>query len=124
MHKYAFTVCTPAFNAEATLHRVFESLAAQTFRDFEWIVIDDCSSDRTYDVACAYAQTGTFPIRCYRQSSNRGKHAAVNRGVNLAEGLLFLIADADDSIAENALEVFWKTWSGLTNQENRRKSQE
>jgi glycosyltransferase involved in cell wall biosynthesis len=117
MHKYAFTVCTPAFDAEKTLHRVYESLAAQTFRNFEWIVIDDCSNDRTYDVARAYAQSASFPIRCYRQQSNRGKHAAVNRGVDLAEGLLFLIADADDSIAEDALEVFWTTWSSLTREE-------
>ena len=42
-----FTVYTPTFNRAHTLHRVFDSLQAQTYRDFEWLVIDDGSTDGT-----------------------------------------------------------------------------
>lgn len=41
------TVFTPTFNRASTLHRVYDSLARQTYRDFQWIVIDDGSTDET-----------------------------------------------------------------------------
>lgn len=47
MQNYTFTVFTPTYNREHTLHRVFDSLMKQTYKNFEWLIIDDCSIDNT-----------------------------------------------------------------------------
>lgn len=47
---YTFTVFTPTFNRAASIHRVYESLKSQTFRDFEWLIVDDGSEDDTADL--------------------------------------------------------------------------
>ena len=49
-----FTVLTPTYNRAGTLHRVYESLSRQTFRDFEWVVVDDGSTDNTHDSCLLY----------------------------------------------------------------------
>ena len=98
-----FSVCTPTFNRAHTLHRVFNSLMAQTCRDFEWIVIDDGSSDKTAALVREWQREARFPIT-YRYHANRGKHVSVNQAVALARGELFLIADSDD-------RFFPKPWS-------------
>ena len=48
--KYTFTVFTSTFNRAASMHRVYESLQSQTFRDFEWLIVDDGSEDDTADL--------------------------------------------------------------------------
>ena len=53
-HDLMFTVATPTFNRAHTLHRVYESLERQTFRSFEWLVIDDGSSDGTDELVDAW----------------------------------------------------------------------
>lgn len=97
-----FTVCTPTFNRAHTLERVFDSLVTQTLRDFEWLVVDDGSSDDTEALINRLASISDFQIR-YSYQENQGKHIAVNNGVLLAQGEYFLIADSDDSFPANAL---------------------
>lgn len=48
--KVLFTVFTPTYNRANVLHRVYESLCAQTFRNFEWLIVDDGSTDNTYEL--------------------------------------------------------------------------
>lgn len=107
-----FTVFTPTFDRARTLPRVRESLLAQTFRDFEWLVLDDGSRDGTPDLLAAWARDGSLPIRVLRQE-NRGKHVAVNRGVAEARGRLFLIFDSDDACVPLALERFLLHWEAI-----------
>lgn len=107
-----FTVCTATFNRAHTLHRVFDSLIAQTFRDFEWLVIDDGSSDETETLIAQWQSKASFPIR-YEFQQNQGKHIAINLGAKLALGDLFLIADSDDAFLPTALEVFYEAWLAI-----------
>ena len=107
-----FTVFTPSYNRAKTLHRVYESLKAQTLRDFEWLIIDDGSSDETGEIVRRWTKEATFPIRYYWQQ-NQGKHVAFNLAVFKANGALFLTLDSDDSCVPEALERFKKHWERI-----------
>lgn len=102
------TVFTPTYNREAFLYKIFESLSQQTFKDFEWIVVDDGSTDNTKDIMDKIiAGCDTFPIR-YIYKENGGKHTAINVGLKKAKGELFLILDSDDSLPKYSLEIIAK----------------
>src|SRR5437762_2817315 len=96
-----FTVFTPTYNRAGTLPRVYESLKAQTFRDFEWIIVDDGSADSTQELVQSWIGDLDFPIRYFRQQ-NQGKHVAVNLGVKEARGEFFLNLDSDDACVPEA----------------------
>lgn len=98
------TVFTPTFNRAHLLPRLFESLCKQTYKDFEWVIVDDGSTDNTEEVVVKWIIEQQFPIRYFYQE-NGGKHRAINRGVKEAKGELFFIADSDDWLPDNALEI-------------------
>jgi glycosyltransferase involved in cell wall biosynthesis len=111
-YRYKFTVFTPVFNGASTIHRVYESLKAQTFRDFEWLVIDDGSTDGTGELIKQWQKEADFPIRYFYQE-NQGKHIAFNRAVEMAEGELFLPIDQDDATLPEALERLLYHWDSI-----------
>jgi len=104
-----FTIFTPTYNRAHTLHRVYDSLKAQTYRSFEWLVVDDGSSDGTNLLIQGWQKTADFPI-IYLQQPNYGKHIAFNRGVSKANGSLFLPIDSDDTFKPNSLESMLRWW--------------
>lgn len=99
------TVFTPAYNRAHLLPRLFESLCKQTNKVFEWLIVDDGSTDNTKELVLSLSEKeGTFfPIRYFYQE-NGGKHRAINRGIKEAKGELFFIVDSDDILSENAME--------------------
>jgi glycosyltransferase involved in cell wall biosynthesis len=97
-----------------TIHRVIESLQRQTFRDFEWIIVDDGSTDNIYTQIEPAINKHEFPIKFFRQGRNLGKPSAINLGVEKAEGEFFVIVDADDRMTDDALEVYYSTYNRLT----------
>jgi|WetSurMetagenome_2_1015567.scaffolds.fasta_scaffold00022_46 glycosyltransferase involved in cell wall biosynthesis len=103
--KYYFTVFTPTFNRAPLLHRVYQSLAAQTCDDFEWLIVDDGSTDATAELVREWREENRFPIR-YHFQKNRGKHIAWNRAADMAQGEYFLCADSDDEFVPDALQIF------------------
>ena len=107
-----FTVFTPAYNRAHTLHRVYESLKAQTFHDFEWILIDDGSEDNTADLIRVWQSEANFPIT-YKYQKNSGRHVAFNRCVEIANGELFLVIDSDDGFLPHSLETMLKWWNDI-----------
>lgn len=84
-----FTILTPTYNRAGTLHRVYESLCQQTFKDFEWVVVDDGSTDNTHASVLAWQARAAFPIR-YVWQNNQHKKTAFNRGVREARGELIV----------------------------------
>ncbi len=110
--KPLFTVFTPTFNRAYTLSRVYESLKRQTYRNFEWVIVDDGSTDETRSLVEAWQKENNFTIRYFYQS-NRGKHLAFNRGVREANGELFLTFDSDDACLPEALERFKFHWDSI-----------
>ncbi len=111
-----FTVFTPTHNRAWALHRVYESLCAQTLREFEWLVVDDGSTDKTRERLAAWSREAPFPVRTIRQPC-RGKHIAFNTGVANARGALFLSADSDDRFKPEALERFHALWMAIPERE-------
>lgn len=107
-----FTVFTATYNRAHTLHRPYRSLCAQSLRDFEWLIVDDGSTDRTRHLVETWQQEADFPIRYFYQE-NCGKPAACNLGINEAHGEFFLTLDSDDGCTSNALERFLHHWNNI-----------
>ena len=98
------TVFTPTYNRENTLIRLYKSLKNQTVKNFEWIVVDDGSTDKTEELIKKFIDEGEIPI-IYKKVKNGGKMRAINLGVSLANKELFFVVDSDDYLDERALET-------------------
>ncbi|KAA6329328.1 Hyaluronan synthase [termite gut metagenome] len=97
------TVFTPTYNRAYIIKKLYESLLQQTNSDFEWLIVDDGSTDNTKELIQLFINDGKINIRYYYKI-NEGKHTAINMGVQKAKGELFFIVDSDDYIADNAIE--------------------
>ncbi len=106
------TVFTPTYNRSTLLKRVYESLIEQSCTQFEWIVVDDGSTDSTDLLIKSFIKEDKIKIT-YLFQENKGKHFAINKGVQLADGNLFLILDSDDSLTSNAIELIIESASGI-----------
>lgn len=106
------TVFTPTYNRAGYLHRAYNSLVHQTYKNFEWIIIDDGSTDDTGKVVNEYKAEGKLNIKyCFQQ--NGGKHSAFNRAIQMAKGNFFIVIDSDDAVKTNAFEVLIKYWNEI-----------
>lgn len=111
-----FTVFTPVYNGEKHLDRVFNSIVSQTFRNFEWIIINDGSTDRSGDLIKSFLDNHPEIDAKYYEQSNSGKHLSWNRAVAEARGFLFIPADADDSFSPETLSFFYDRWNELSSE--------
>ena len=107
------TIFTPLYNRADIVENLYNSLKRQTVKDFEWLVIDDGSTDNPKEKFDVWIKENNgFDIRFYRVE-NGGKHRAINKGVKLAKGELFFISDSDDYLPDNAIELVEKIDSGI-----------
>ena len=110
---YLFTVFTPVFNRVKTIDRVYESLCNQTIKDFEWIIIDDGSTDDLYRKKIRkYIEDEKIAIKYFYQE-NSGKHVAFFEAIKIASSTFFLTLDSDDEYLPNTLEIFKAAWSEI-----------
>lgn len=98
------TVFTPTFNRYNTLSRLYESLKKQTNKNFEWIIVDDGSTDNTKKMIEIWSTESKDISISYYYQVNSGKHVAINLGVKKAKGRLFFIVDSDDFLSCDAIE--------------------
>ena len=96
------TIFTPTYNRGPFLHRVYQSLLRQDNTDFEWLIVDDGSTDDTAEIVQAFLNDKKIDIRYY-QKENGGKHTAYNLALEQARGDWFLCLDADDFLHDDAL---------------------
>jgi glycosyltransferase involved in cell wall biosynthesis len=106
------TVFTPTFNRRHLLQHAYEGLTKQTTKSFEWLIVDDGSTDGTEKFVEQMKANAPFPIRYYFQK-NQGKHIAANKGIALARGELFLFLDSDDTCKPSAIETFIFQWESI-----------
>lgn len=111
--KISISVITPTYNRGYLLKRCYQSLCEQEFRAFEWIIVDDGSSDNTKEVVQAFIKEDIISIR-YIYQLNSGKHIAHNAGVKEARGEICVCLDSDDYFPKNALKQAWDIWNLAT----------
>lgn len=106
--KYELTILTATYNREGTLTRLYESLCSQTRKGFQWLIIDDGSTDGTKELVKGFGDNG-FEIE-YQRKSNGGKHTALNFSHPYIKGKLVIIVDSDDFLLPEAVEVICEDW--------------
>lgn len=106
------TVMTPVYNRRLTLGRTMKSVEEQTFRNIEYIIIDDGSTENIDDVVRSFMKSVDFPVM-FVKKNNGGVHTARNVGYKNARGRLVLCIDSDDELTPNACEIFYKAWMSI-----------
>ena len=89
------SIITPAYNASAFLKKTILSVQSQTFTDWEMIIVDDCSNDNTYELACSLANEDNR-IRVIKHKKNSGVAVARNTALDVAIGDYIAFLDSDD----------------------------
>lgn len=108
MADYLLTLVTPTFNRADYLPLCFSSLCAQTDYDFEWIIVDDGSTDNTEQLVKEF-YTEKFRIK-YVKKENGGKHTALNEAHRYVDGKYVMILDSDDTLTPDAISSIRKEW--------------
>lgn len=99
------TVFTPTYNRAYTLPALYESLQRQTDTDFEWLVVDDGSTDDTERLFRQWVTEANDFTITYIKTPNGGKQRAVNIGVENAAGRYFWIVDSDDTLVPDSVKI-------------------
>ena len=115
--EYEFTVFSPCYNSERFIRRTYESLKNQAFKNFEWLVIDDCSSDRTLDILNQLKQESEIKINVVKNNSNKMLAYNCNLAVTLAKGKFFIFLGHDDELVPLALKRFYEVWKNIPSNE-------
>lgn len=112
------TIFTPTYNRAHLLPRLYESLRKQTSKNFEWLIIDDGSTDGTHALFDEWTVApNEFTVR-YSRVANGGKQRAINQAVALAEGEYFLIVDSDDLLCPTAVQSYIDAFKSLPEDES------
>lgn len=99
------SVIIPAYNAEKYVKEALDSLKNQTYKNVEIVVIDDGSTDKTYEIVHNYASEYSNLILVHQE--NGGVCAARNKGLDLATGDYIMFLDADDYFSQDAIETLY-----------------
>lgn len=100
-----FSVIMPAYNREKFIERSIASVLAQTFTDWELIVVDDCSSDKTPELLAQYTNPRIMAVR---NEVNRERSYSRNRGIDLAKGRFICFLDSDDEYKPEHLQTLFE----------------
>jgi glycosyltransferase involved in cell wall biosynthesis len=120
------SVFTPAYNRANTIGRTYESLCRQTSKDFEWIIIDDGSTDNTRELVRSWLMPSSIEEKgnaiigysadqpwlhihyCYKE--NGGLHTGYNKAIELIDTELCVCIDSDDYMPDDAVAIILETW--------------
>ncbi len=117
----SITICTPTYNRSNKLNRLLNSLCTQDNFDFEWLIIDDGSTDDTAATVQSFLEKASVPFCInYAYKNNGGKHSAINKALDLARGELFFIVDSDDWLPNDAVSTILHWYQGIQQNVNHR----
>lgn len=109
---YKVSVATCVYNRAHTIHRVFNSMKTQTYRNLEHIIVDDGSTDDLDALVEEYIQEVDYPVK-YFKKPNGGKHTATNLAWDNATGDFIVQLDSDDELLPGAIEFLVKTYEAI-----------
>ena len=103
------TVFTPTYNRADLLPNLYASLLRQSSQAFQWLVIDDGSTDHTKEVVAAWIQEGRIDIR-YVYKENGGLHTGYNKAIDCMDTELSICIDSDDYLTDDCIEMVLRFW--------------
>ncbi|MEG6568017.1 glycosyltransferase family 2 protein [Thermoanaerobacterium saccharolyticum] len=106
---YKVSIIIPVYNSEKYLKYTIESIIKQSFKDWELIIVDDCSTDKSYLIAYEYS-LNYKNISVYKFKQNMGAWAARNYGIKKANGEWIILMDADDISHTERLKIHSRFW--------------
>ena len=106
--KPVISVVVPMYNVEKYVEDSIRSVLGQTFSDFEIIIVDDCSTDGSYEI-CRRLSHEDSRIKLFRHEKNEGQGSARNMGMKKAHGKYIYFFDSDDILLPNALDILYGT---------------
>lgn len=98
------SIIIPSYNSEKFISNCLESIFSQTHDDLEVILVDDCSTDHSYDVMRSYEKREPRRLKLVRNQENKGAGASRNVGLDIAEGKYIGFVDSDDYLELNAVK--------------------
>lgn len=106
------TIVTPAYNRALTMPRTIASIENQTFKDFEYIIVDDGSTDDLDSVVKLFMDSTNIPVM-YIKKENEGVHTARNAGIKEGRGIYSVEIDSDDELTSTAVQSFVDAWDSI-----------
>lgn len=110
LFKYKVSIITPTYNRANKISRVFNSLIKQTYTNFEWIVIDDGSTDNTEEVIKDFQKKNPFFPIIYSYKENMGVPYALSHAIEFITGDFVIKCDSDDEYVPHMIEKFLSVW--------------
>lgn len=118
MFQYPITVFTPTYNRAYCLNRAYASLVQQSCKNFEWLVIDDGSTDNTRELVESWMKDEAISIR-YVYQQNQGMHGAHNTAFKHIDTELAMCLDSDDMLTDDCIEKVLNFWNKHTGSHDR-----
>lgn len=112
-YQYKFTVFTPVFNCEKSIEGVHESLINQTYKNFEWLIINDGSTDKSHETINHLIKASPLSINYINNIENQHKMSCFLQAISLAKGELLLTFDGDDECIPDALNIFYEEYFNI-----------
>ena len=105
------SIVMPMYNMEKYIGECLDSVLAQTFQNYEVIIVDDCSTDKSCEIVESYKTKFGDKLQLIRSDKNSGGHVGIprNKGIEIIKGKYVYFVDSDDALMENALEIFYDT---------------
>ena len=107
-----FSIITVCYNSEKTIERTIKSVLNQTEKNYEYIIVDGGSTDKTLDIVMQYEKPFNGKLK-YISEKDNGLYDAMNKGIAIAKGALIGIVNSDDYYEPNALENMKKEYEKL-----------
>jgi len=106
----SISIVTACYNSTPFLDRIYESLEKQTYRNFEWVCVDDASTDDTVARLISLKSPGALGMQVYKLPQNTGGPVALGVGTQRARGDIVIWLDHDDALEPFALEQVRNNW--------------